>query len=280
MTTRRFASPLLLLAGGGIALAVILHVPGEYATSSPTLDFSVRDTLAVRYGAGTVPLRFTREGHLDEARSVAVRARVATLLGREPAELSVAEGIFDDDFPFGDVCEHRSAILARVEGVTIEDPWQGAHSLPMTLVFDQEVQTLLAAYTDPKETWVLPQRDKWIQRPDSLAGRTILASEVTPLRAGTKLRHTLPDIMGVVWAVVGDPRTVGQIVVRPRSVDSWVRPPGDDGPHFLDVPEPTPSWAVHVSGFVADTAENNYLSSEVLFFCDDDPRYYFGYGLP
>jgi hypothetical protein len=138
---------------------------------------------------------------------------------------------------------------------------------------------LILAFTTPRDEWVLPQDTSLVIR-DVETEAARLSKSITPLRDEEfgLLTLDLSEVLTALWYHGVHPSTAGQVIVRPRMVESdW--PPDPERQRFLT----KPFWLVQALGSVTTFYPGDwprYGSGRLLLIRDDDIEISLGLTLP
>jgi hypothetical protein len=233
-------------------------------------------------GPGRSPVSWRRHGATGALR-VPIEG-VVERYAQAGAGWTAESGFLTDRHPFGAANEGVLLTLVRVPDLRFDvgpasdedsisastkdlEAIARAGRMDMSLVLDQSGQ-LIAAYSDPKETWVLPMLGSTPRDPEAEAtGRATIG----PLPPGTKLRSSIAQILGQLRNIEVNPGLAGQVVLRPRLVTSPWPPTQVDG-EWVPNTAPRVYWLVQVLGMDIPSPGVGRPSSMIFSIADDDYR--------
>jgi hypothetical protein len=215
----------------------------------------------------------------DSRERVAVLQRSAKYVGRQEGELSDASihlVQFEDAHAFGETYSRGLSWHASLDSIPIERGDVRARALiSIHLLFGKSDGRLLAAFTQPKEEWVLPVIET--RDPELEAVRD--GWSVSQLPGDTDVHATLPAVLSVLWGRLGiHPGSAGQIIMRPRMVDAAMpqRQNAETGA-WEPVLKPAIRWIVEVLGTMHEIhgpgmdADGGYYMSGLIMLVEDQP---------
>jgi hypothetical protein len=197
-------------------------------------------------------------------------ARARAILGFDDATLPISQGIIDDREALGSPASQR-VILARAERITVRatQPHVQQATLDLTCAFQIDPHpNLIAAWTDPLDAWTAPQSPEKIVR-DVVNNRH---QSVSCVEGPLLLESTIHEILCVLLEVGVPLVRAGQVVLRPRTVNSTWPPQTVDG-RTVPYDRPRTYWIVVSHGYVAKEypGELPIKTKRVDLIADDDP---------
>jgi hypothetical protein len=204
----------------------------------------------------------------DSPAAQSILALAEIYLGKAPTSYRVGTAALNDPDPLGE--SYENLWFAEVRSVDVSDQESGIQAqLTITLILRSTDGRLLAAYTNPRQDWVLVP-------PDSSLMMTLTELHSSKLRTAGPLQNshlasTIPEILGYLWKRRGiDPSQTGQIVMRPREVmDQWPAYPSEDGRHLIPNKLPHPYWILQVEGAVVKGVHG--YNTRAVFWMSDEP---------
>jgi len=193
----------------------------------------------------------------------------------QPTSVSKVE--FQDQRPYGEEA-HRSAWLVRYDSVHVQTPDSSTSgTVTLSVAVDTVTGEPFCAFTESAPIWA---GSGWPSAEFESRARERWA--FAPARHG-ELRSTLGEVLDALWRWCGvDPRKAGQIVIRPRMVQSTLHkfdPANPDGPR-LPLEPPCNMWIVEVLGTPIVQRHGVPLTTQVAVLRDGDLTYTGGMLLP
>lgn len=231
----------------------------------------------VSWGEATRILNVQQSGLASASDSTFAKEAAQSIVGCDPAQVrdaSVQSAVVSDAAPLG---ESRTDALwiVRVAEMRVEEGIDAAVRRPravrlsLNVAIAKDDGRLVVAWTDPHRRWVIPRgRPREFRTvDDALSGHRSIA-RVPP---DTKMQMTLTEVLQRAWASGMPLAEAGQIIVRPRVVDTSWPPTVVDGV-ASENRVPRVYWIIQAAGYVAaQFVPDAYETCEILMIADDDP---------
>lgn len=228
----------------------------------------------IRRGAGRSPVAWHSSGGVTEAERSRVVAVVRERVSQDVSGVQVDVGALTDSTPLGVSLEGRSLLRASVAGVRLSGPAGASCRINVTVVLAVDGTEPLVAYTESRPEWCLPWADSLVREPSDALAEMASIRDVQALAASDRLESTLAEVLERAWRWGVDPRSAGQIIVRPRRV-STTHPPAFRGDQYEPDLRTAPHWIVEALGAVFGqydpTIRPPYFSGRLLILSDADP---------
>jgi hypothetical protein len=199
-------------------------------------------------------------------------------LGTPSQPASVKRVEFQDQRPYGDVGQ-RTAWLVRYAAVPVQvqtTETSASATVAVSVAFDAITNDLFCAFTDPAPVW---PRSGWDYAEIESRARNRWDFSVA---RQAELQSTLTQVLNAVWREGADPRRSGQIVIRPRWVQSKLRkidPQDPDGPSLPPDP-PCNMWVIEILGTFIMEQHGAPLTTNFMVLRDGDLKFKGGMYLP
>ena len=228
------------------------------------LRHTAADSASVDYGPSISPLSW----RLAEPSSAAAEkfSPSRDYLGVPVQINSIRMVEFNDARPYGESASHI-VWLVRYEGVSIRAPSdEHPATLVLSLAFDVVTGGLVCAFTDPAAMWARSPRTS--TQIESVGNQDC---KYSPAQPGT-LQSTLAEVLAEVWRSTGiDPRTAGQIVIRPRFAACLV-PSKLVGDVHVPLRSPSNVWHLEVLGAAHWPRGREWTSTTVIATYSDSEK--------